>query len=103
MKKIRKGDNVELQIESLAFGGLGVAKYQNQVIFVRGAIPGQIVNTVITRKKKSYYEGLVLHVVKETENYTKPECNHFKYCGGCVHQQLEYQSQLKEKQDQVQL
>jgi 23S rRNA (uracil1939-C5)-methyltransferase len=101
MKKLRKGDNVELQIESLAFGGLGVAKHDEQVIFVRGAIPGQKVITAITRKKKSYLEGLALETLSESPNFINPECNHFKYCGGCVHQNLTYAEQLKEKQAQV--
>ncbi len=101
MSKLRKGDNVELEIESLAFGGQGVAKFNDQVIFVRGGIPGQIVNSVITRKKKSYLEGLALEVLTESPNYIKPPCNHFKYCGGCVHQNLEYAEQLNQKQTQV--
>ena len=101
MKKLRKGDNVELKIESLAFGGLGIAKHNDHVIFVRGAIPKQIVNTVIIRKKKSYYEGLALEIISESSNFTKPECSHFKYCGGCVHQNLNYDEQLNQKQFQV--
>ena len=101
MKKLRKGDNVELKIESLAFGGLGVAKHNDQVIFVRGAIPEQTVITAITRKKKSYYEGLALEVIEQSPNFTNPECSHFKYCGGCVHQNLNYVEQLNQKQTQV--
>ena len=60
MKKLRKGDNVELAIESLAFGGQGVAKTDDQVIFVRGGIPGQTVNVAITRKKKSYFGRIII-------------------------------------------
>ena len=101
MKNLRKGDNVELEIESLAFGGQGVAKTDDQVIFVRGGIPGQTVNVAITRKKKSYLEGLALEVITESPQFTNPPCNHFKYCGGCVHQNLEYAEQLNQKQTQV--
>jgi len=101
MKKLRKGDNVELHIESLAFGGLGVAKHNEQVIFVRGAIPGQTVIVAITRKKKTYLEGLALETITESPNYLNPECSHFKYCGGCVHQNYIYSEQLNEKQTQV--
>ena len=101
MKKLRKGDIVELAIESLAFGGQGVAKKENQVIFVRGGIPRQTVNVVITRKKKSYLEGLALEVITESPQFTTPPCNHFKYCGGCVHQNLKYAEQLNQKQTQI--
>tara|TARA_S200000501_G_C20864284_1_gene761239 strand:+ start:2641 stop:4038 length:1398 start_codon:yes stop_codon:yes gene_type:complete len=101
LKKLRKGDNVELKIESIAFGGLGVAKHNNQVVFVRGAVPNQTVLTAITRKKKTYYEALSLEVIEQSSDFVNPVCSHFKYCGGCVHQNLNYSEQLNQKQTQV--
>lgn len=100
-KKLRKGDELELKITALAFGGLGLARHNNQVVFVRGAVTGQIVRAVVTKRKKSYLEALSLEILSESENYIEPKCRHFKYCGGCSHQQLQYKSQLSEKQAQV--
>lgn len=101
MTKLRKGDSPHLKVESLAFGGLGVAKYGDKVVFVRGAIPQQTVKTAIIKKRKSYFEGIALDVIEESEYYFKPPCLHFKYCGGCSHQNLYYTEQLNQKQKQV--
>ena len=100
-RKLRKGDEIILEIKSLAFGGLGLARHNNQVVFVRGAIPGEKVRAVISRRKKSYLEALTLETLSSSENFVQPKCRHVKYCGGCVHQHLDYPSQLHEKQAQV--
>ena len=56
---IKKGLESELKIESLAYGGMGLAKIDNFVIFVKNAIPGQIVKAFIYKKKKGYAEARV--------------------------------------------
>lgn len=98
---IKKGTEVTLTIESLAFGGKGVAKVDDFVIFVKNAIPGQTVKAFIYKKRSGYAEARPVEVIKESPNYTVPPCEHFKYCGGCTFQQLNYDEQIEQKKQQV--
>lgn len=98
---IKKGTEVTLTIESLAFGGKGVAKVDDFVIFVKNAIPGQTVKAFIYKKRSGYAEARPVEVIKESPNYTVPPCEHFKYCGGCTFQQLDYAKQVEQKKQQV--
>lgn len=98
---IKKGTEVNLTIESLAFGGKGVAKVDDFVIFVKNAIPGQTVKAFIYKKRRGYAEARPIEVIKESPNYTVPPCEHFKYCGGCTFQQLDYAKQVEQKKQQV--
>ena len=96
---IKRRAELELKIESLAYGGMGVAKKDDFVIFVKGAIPGQIVNARIYKKKKGYAEAQTLNIVSESPNAVEPKCNHFYICSKI--QNLSYKEQLKEKGNQV--
>lgn len=98
---IKKRQHIELDIESLAFGGQGVARVSDFVVFVNGAIPGQKVEALITKKKKNYAEARVLKVLQESPFAVKPRCKHFGSCGGCRLQNLDYVEQVKAKEDQV--
>ena len=72
-----------------------------RVLFVEFAVPGDIVNIKITRKKKSFLEGRITEIVKPSENRLEPFCEHFGVCGGCRWQPLPYDIQLAAKQRQV--
>ncbi len=98
---IKKGSEVNLTIESLAYGGKGIAKVDNFVIFVKNAIPGQSVKALIYKKHRGYAEARPVEVIKESPNYTVPLCEHFEYCGGCTFQQLNYDKQVEQKKQQV--
>ena len=98
---IKRGVDLELQIESLAYGGMGLARKDDFVIFVKGGIPGQKVNARIYKKKKGYAEARVQHVITESPNAVEAACDHFGVCGGCKIQNLSYNEQLKEKSNQV--
>lgn len=98
---IKKGEILELTIESLAYGGKGVAKVDDFVIFVKNAIPGQTVKAFIYKKRSGYAEARPVEVIKESPNYTVPLCEHFKYCGGCTFQQLNYDEQIEQKKQQT--
>ena len=98
---IKRGVDLELQIESLAYGGMGLARKDDFVIFVKGGIPGQKVNARIYKKKKGYAEARVQHVITESPNAVEAPCDHFGVCGGCKIQNLSYNEQLKEKSNQV--
>ena len=98
---MKKGDIIDLNIKSLSYGGLGVAHYNNIVVFVRGGLPGQSVKSKIFKKKKKYFEAYVLEVIKESPNKINPLCEHFGICGGCSFQNYSYKEQLIEKQNQI--
>ena len=77
---VKRRAELELKIESLAYGGMGVAKKDDFVIFVKGAIPGQTVNALVYKKKKGYAEARTLNIIEESPNAVKPKCNHFYIC-----------------------
>lgn len=99
--QIHKGQEIELTIESLAYGGMGIAKVEGFVIFVKKAIPGQKARALIYRKKKGYAEARALTVLEESPHFVPAPCAHFGYCGGCTIQQLNYQEQIQQKKQQV--
>jgi len=98
---IKKGEILELEIESLAYGGKGVSKVDDFVVFVKNAIPGQKVKAFVYKKRGGYAEARPVEVIKESQDFTAPRCSHFDYCGGCTFQQLEYDKQLEQKVQQV--
>ena len=99
---IKKGVDVELNIESLAFGGMGVAHLNEMVTFVKNAIPGQKVTARITKKRSSYLEARSLEVLNESPHFVDVKCEHFADCGGCTFQNLDYAQQTAAKEVQVQ-
>lgn len=98
---IKKGEILELEIESLAYGGKGIAKVNDFVIFVKDAIPGQKVKALVYKKRSGFAEARPVEILEESKDYTKPKCQHFNYCGGCTIQQLEYDKQILYKVQQV--
>jgi len=101
MSDFKKGAEVELQVESLAFGTKGVSRLNGFVIFVEEALPGQRVLAQIFKKKKGYAEARTLEIIQQSPNFVSPRCRHFADCGGCLLQNLEYEIQLLSKQQQV--
>jgi len=97
----KKGEIVPLTIESLAFGGKGISHIGGMVVFVKNAIPGQLVNARILKKRKTYLEALAHDVINESQLSEEISCTHHKWCGGCTFQNLKYEEQLKAKQLQV--
>ncbi len=98
---IRKGNEYTLTIESLAYGGRGIGRLQDFVIFVDHALPGQTVRILLYKKRKGYGEGRILEVLTESPNAITPVCEHFGICGGCKTQHLEYAAQVDQKRLQV--
>jgi 23S rRNA (uracil1939-C5)-methyltransferase len=91
----------EVPILDIGAEGKSIAKIDGQVVFVTKALPGDVVDLKITRKKKSYMEGLPLRFHKYSEKRVEPFCKHFDLCGGCKWQDLTYEDQLGYKQQQV--
>jgi 23S rRNA (uracil1939-C5)-methyltransferase len=97
----RPGDILELDIDSLAYGGQGVARNDGFVVFVRGAVPGDHVRAKVTRRKKGYAEARVIDISTPSTRRIAPICGHTQDCGGCEWQTLSYDAQLEYKQQQV--
>jgi len=98
---VKKGQEYELEIESLAYGGKGVARVNDFVIFVKNAIPGQKVRALVYRKRKGFGEARPLEVLTESSHLVDAPCSHFLTCGGCKVQQLDYNEQVAQKKQQI--
>ncbi|MEF2145566.1 MAG: 23S rRNA (uracil(1939)-C(5))-methyltransferase RlmD [Desulfovibrionaceae bacterium] len=98
---MQKDQIIQCEIESLAYGGRGVARLDGRVVFVERAVPGQIVKAQVTKVKKRFAEAVAVEEVRRSPQYVEPACRHFGECGGCLHQDLNYEVQLSEKAHQV--
>lgn len=96
-RKKKNREPVELLIESIAFEGKSVAKKDGMVYFLRGAVPGDKVSAIVTRKKKNFAEALLVEVLESSADRIEPKCIHFGDCGGCSWQFMSYENQLSWK------
>ena len=98
---VARGDELELDVESLAYGGNGVARLNGYVVFVRRGLPGDRVRARVTKVKRSHAEALMTEVLRGGPQRVDAPCQHFPECGGCRFQDLAYEAQLEQKQAQV--
>ena len=91
----------DLEILSAGAEGKAVAKLDGLTIFVPYAVPGDIVDVEIFKKKHHYAEANLLAVKQPSPDRVVPPCPHFGVCGGCKWQMLDYAKQLEYKQKQV--
>ena len=90
-----------LEIIDIAAEGKAIARKDEMVIFVTHAIPGDIVDVQINKRKKNYKEGYPIRFHKYSSDRIEAFCEHFGVCGGCKWQMLPYEKQLSFKQKQV--
>src|ERR671922_832751 len=95
--RVDRGQELELTIDALAFGGAGVARLDGYVVFVRDAIPGDRVRAVVTKSKRAYAEGRTLDVLEPGHERIAPVAEH----PGAPWQVLPYERQLEVKAEQV--
>lgn len=98
---IKKRKAYELEIIDLAFGGRGLAKPDGFPVFIDRCIPGDVVFAKITKKKKSWAEGKLINIIKESPLRKQGKCQYCNFCGGCKWQQIEYALQLEYKKRHV--
>ncbi|MGM9762943.1 MAG: 23S rRNA (uracil(1939)-C(5))-methyltransferase RlmD [Candidatus Cryptobacteroides sp.] len=91
----------DITIEAVAAEGKALAHVDGAVVFVQFAVPGDVVDIKVTKKKKNYMEGFILRMKKPSEHRLEPFCQYFGVCGGCKWQPLPYEMQLQAKQQQV--
>lgn len=98
---LKKGQILDLTIESIAPGGEGVAKFNNCTIFVERAAPGDLATVRLYDVRKDFAKGKIETLIKPSNQRQEAPCAYFDWCGGCQWQHLTYEAQLEAKQDIV--
>lgn len=91
-----------IPIHGIADRGKGVGRTaEGLAVFVEGAVPGDVVDVFVQKKKGGFAEGKVERIATPSPDRVEPFCQHFSVCGGCKWQNLDYQAQLRHKQQVV--
>src|SRR5881227_3073764 len=98
---VQRDQELELTIDSLAYGGNGVARLDGFVVFVRRGLPGDRVRARVTKVQRRHAEALVTEVLEPGSQRVDAPCAHYPACGGCRFQDLAYDAQVAAKHDQV--
>ncbi len=103
MRKVRtkRQQFQNVLVTDIAEGGKGVGKADELVIFIDKAIPGDVVDIELYRKKKNFAEAKIISLIESSQHRIEPFCQHFGVCGGCKWQHMSYESQLHFKQKSV--
>jgi 23S rRNA (uracil1939-C5)-methyltransferase len=98
---VQRGEELDLSIESLAFGGNGVARLDGFVVFVRRGLPGDRVRAHVLKTQRRHAEAVVVEVLEPGPVRVEAPCKHYPVCGGCRFQDLAYETQLEAKHSWV--
>src|SRR5262249_16089654 len=96
-----KGEELDLRIDSLAYGGSGVSRHDGFVVFVRGGLPGDSVRARVTKVKRGFAEGIVADVLEPSDARGSAPGRHFGVCVGCGVPGPACEGQVAEKERQV--
>ncbi|OQY05662.1 MAG: 23S rRNA (uracil(1939)-C(5))-methyltransferase RlmD [Desulfobacteraceae bacterium 4572_123] len=99
--KVKKGQQLEVVVDDIAFGGRGLVKIDGLAVFVDQAVPGDRAEIRIVKKKKNFAEARVIRLIDSSPFRVTPPCRYAGYCGGCKWQFLDYLKQLEYKQKHV--
>jgi tRNA/tmRNA/rRNA uracil-C5-methylase (TrmA/RlmC/RlmD family) len=98
---LKVGDQISLTIHDIAFGGEGVGRVDDFVVFVPFVLVGETVSAEITEVKKNFARAKLLRVETPSPERVEPECRYFGACGGCQYQHVAYPAQLRLKHKQI--
>ncbi|MBR2208583.1 MAG: 23S rRNA (uracil(1939)-C(5))-methyltransferase RlmD [Synergistaceae bacterium] len=98
---MRNNETLELKITAISTDATGIARTPKGVVFVHGALPGEIVKAKIVAKKKDFAVADTIEIIKSSKGRAVPKCKYYEKCGGCQLQHADYQAQLKLKADIV--
>jgi len=101
MRKKKNPVLEQLAVNAYAAGGKSIAKVEGKVVFVEGAVPGDVVDVRLSKNKKDWAEGKAIRFHAYSPERVTPFCEHFGICGGCKWQMLPYEKQLQYKQEEV--
>jgi len=93
--------HLELTVDSLGFGGDGIARHQGLVVLVEGGLPGDRVRARLIRRARNFARARVEEILSPSASRVPAPCRHFPECGGCAYQSLDYSLQPGEKRQQV--
>ncbi|HEX7861950.1 MAG TPA: class I SAM-dependent RNA methyltransferase [Verrucomicrobiae bacterium] len=99
--RLEVGQRCRLRITDIAFGGEGVARVGEFVVFVPFVIVGEAIEAEITEVKKSFARAKLLRVLEPSGERVQPRCPYFMACGGCQYQHISYAEQLEIKHKQI--
>src|ERR1700704_6573060 len=94
---VQRDREVDLDVESLAYGGNGVARLNGYVVFVRRGLPGDRVRARVTKVKRNHAEAIAVEVLSPGPQRVEAPCQHYPACGGCRFQDFAYDAQLEAK------
>src|SRR5947209_4568266 len=95
------GQTLELTIDDIAFGGEGVARLEDFVLFVPFTQVGEQIEAQVVELKKRFGRAKLLRILKPAPDRVEPPCPYFGDCGGCQYQHIAYSAQLRLKQKQI--
>ncbi len=99
---MKKNFTIErLAITDIAAEGKALGHHDGKVVFVPGAVPGDVVEVEVRNKRRRFLEGRIVSFIEFSDMRIEPVCAHFGICGGCKWQNLPYPEQLRFKQQQV--
>lgn len=101
LPKLQPGQRVELTITTIAFGGDGIGRIDNFVVFVPFVIEGEKVEVQIVDVKRRYATADLVRVIQSSPLRVKPKCPYYAQCAGCQYQHIDYTHQLQVKQNQI--
>ena len=92
---------MQVHIDRMDHFGNGIGNINGKIIFVKGALPGETVDLIITKDKKSFMEGTINTIIYKSSKRVEPFCKYFGVCGGCSLCHLNYESTLEYKKERV--
>lgn len=99
--QVQAGQKLQMRINDIAFGGEGVGRINDFVIFVPFVVSGELVEVELTEVKKNFARAKLLRVLEPSPDRVEPVCQYFGKCGGCQYQHIRYETQLQLKHRQV--
>ena len=98
---MKKNDLLTLKIEGMGNEGEGIGKADGFPLFIKDALPGDVIRAKVLKTKKTYGYGRLMEIVTPSPDRTEPPCPVHRACGGCQIQALSYEKQLEYKREKV--
>ncbi|XMB85631.1 23S rRNA (uracil(1939)-C(5))-methyltransferase RlmD [Mycoplasmatota bacterium WC44] len=92
---------MELNVKGLDINGYGIGYLKKKIVFVKGALPDELVDVEIVKEHKNYIDANLNRIIKRSPLRVRPKCDIYHKCGGCSIMHLKYEEQLKYKRDKV--
>ena len=101
MKECKRGETLQVTIETATADGTGIARVDGQVVFVPGALPGEVCKIRIAHIGRSAVFAELLRVEQPSAHRVEPDCPYFPRCGGCALRHMDYAQELELKRAHV--